>query len=187
MHSQRASFLHAFSGPTHIFYTLDYFSRIIRAVTSIIRSILLQETFTWATFASPGLVKDRPASMNDADNEGSFAANNEIQVIQNVMISRYFAAAGLVIVLYDTLLSFEDEVSELWTRTFMLRLLFGGSPSMAGAIRNFEAALLRQPVLDDCFLDYRQLSWVQALKKLFETLTLCPKTWLGSDNRYHPL
>jgi hypothetical protein len=43
----------------------------------------------------------------------------EIQVSKNVMISRYFTAAGLFIILYDTVLTMEDEVSEFsflgWT------------------------------------------------------------------------
>lgn len=117
--------------------------------------------------------------MNDADDEGSFMANNEILVIQNVMISRYFTAGGLVIVLYDTILTIEDEVSGFWTRAFKLHLLFGGSPSLARAFRRFEATLLRQPVLDDCFLDPGQLSWVQALRKPFERLRFMRKDMAG--------
>ena len=45
------------------------------------------------------------------DNGSSLAADMEIQVIQNVVVSRYFTAAGLVIALYDSILTIEDEVS----------------------------------------------------------------------------
>lgn len=38
-------------------------------------------------------------------------ANVEVQIIQNVMTSRYFTAAGSVIVMYDAILTIEDEVS----------------------------------------------------------------------------
>ena len=117
--------------------------------------------------------------MNDVDNEGSFTANNEVLVIQNVMISRYFTAAGLIIVLYDTILTIEDEVSGFWTRAFKLHLLFGGSPSLARDFRGSEATLLHQPVLDDFFLDHGQLSWVQALKKPLGILTFVRKDMAG--------
>ena len=49
--------------------------------------------------------------MNAVDDEDAVMANAEVQVIQHVMISRYFTAAGLVVVMYDTILSIEDEVS----------------------------------------------------------------------------
>jgi len=39
------------------------------------------------------------------------AADNDIQVIQHVLISRYFTAAAVVILLYDTLLTLNEEVS----------------------------------------------------------------------------
>lgn len=49
--------------------------------------------------------------MNAVDDADSVIANADIQVLQNVMISRYFSAAGAVVVLYDTILTIEDEVS----------------------------------------------------------------------------
>ena len=45
------------------------------------------------------------------DHQKSITADSPIPVIQHVMISRYFMAAGVVIVLYDTILTIEDEVS----------------------------------------------------------------------------
>lgn len=49
--------------------------------------------------------------MNAVDDADSVVANVDLQVIQNVMISRYFSAAGAVVVLYDAMLTMEDEVS----------------------------------------------------------------------------
>ncbi len=126
--------------------------------------------------------------MNIVDNEGSLTANIEIQVIQNVMVSRYFTAAGLVIALYDTILTIEDEVSGCHTQAFKLHSLSTGSPGLARTFRCFEATLLHQPVLDDCFLNRWKLLWVQALRNPFESLMpLCTKTWLGSDTPFQPL
>jgi len=48
------------------------------------------------------------------------------------MISRYFTAAGLVVVLYDTILTIEDEVSRLraqahkCTHSLQVRLVWSG-------------------------------------------------------------
>ena len=61
--------------------------------------------------------------MNIVDNESSLAVNIEIQVIQNVIVSHYFTAAGLAIALYDTILTMEDELSEIWKRVFKLIVL----------------------------------------------------------------
>ena len=126
--------------------------------------------------------------MSVVDNESSLAANIEIHAIQNVMVSRYFTAAGLVIALYDSILTIEDEVSGFWKPSFTLRLLSGGSPGLARAFRRLEATLLHQPILDDRFLNRWQLSWVQALRNPFESLTRSSaKTWLGSEPRIQPL
>jgi hypothetical protein len=51
--------------------------------------------------------------MSAADSEISFIANAEIQVMQSIGISRYFSGAGLVLLMYDTVLTMEDEVSRL--------------------------------------------------------------------------
>ena len=45
------------------------------------------------------------------DEETSFIVNAEVQIIQNMMTSRYFAAAALVLLLYDTIITMDDEVS----------------------------------------------------------------------------
>lgn len=39
------------------------------------------------------------------------ATDTDIQVIQHVLISRYFTAAAVVILVYDTLLTLNEEVS----------------------------------------------------------------------------
>ena len=115
----------------------------------------------------------REIYMSAIDNETSILANIQIQLIQNVMLSRYFTAAGVVVVLYDTILTIEDEVSGTHTQTFKLHSLSTGSPSLARAFRSFEATLLHQPVLDDCVLDSCQLSWVthipDALSRTYTT------------------
>ena len=54
--------------------------------------------------------------MNAVGDEISFLVNVEGQIIQNLVISRYFAAAGLVLLLYDTVLTIEDEVSGFLTQ-----------------------------------------------------------------------
>ena len=98
--------------------------------------------------------------MSTIDNEKSILANIQIQLIQNVMLSRYFTAAGVVVVLYDTILTIEDEVSGIHTHAFKLHSLSIGSLGLARAFRSFEAALLHQPVLDHCVLDSCQLPCV---------------------------
>lgn len=45
------------------------------------------------------------------DEETSFIVNAEMQIIQNLVTSRYFAAAALVLLLYDTVITMDDEVS----------------------------------------------------------------------------
>ena len=54
--------------------------------------------------------------MNTVDHEDSFIVNAELQIIRNLVISRYFSAAGLVLLLYDTVLTIEDEVSRSLTQ-----------------------------------------------------------------------
>ena len=68
--------------------------------------------------------------MNATDNKSngnSIMANLALQVIQHAMISRYFAAAGLVIILYDTIITIEDEVSECLVQPFELHSPVGRS------------------------------------------------------------
>jgi hypothetical protein len=68
--------------------------------------------------------------MNATDNKSngsSITANLAIQVIQPAIISRYFAAAGLVIILYDTMITIEDEVSECLAQPFESHSLVGRS------------------------------------------------------------
>jgi len=83
-----------------------------------------------------------------------------LQIVQSVVLSRYFTAAGLVVVLYDALITIEDEVSRFSIQPFMLHSLSGGSSGLARAFCSSEATLLHQPVLDDCFIDGCQLLWV---------------------------
>ena len=54
--------------------------------------------------------------MNTVDHEVSFIVNAELQIIRDLVISRYFSAAGLVLLLYDTVLTIEDEVSRSLTQ-----------------------------------------------------------------------
>src|SRR5258708_9947484 len=49
--------------------------------------------------------------MNAVNDQDSVMANAEVQVVQDVMISRYFTAAGSVVLMYDAILTMEDEVS----------------------------------------------------------------------------
>jgi len=98
--------------------------------------------------------------MNTIENGISISSNIQIELIHNVMLSRYFTAAGVVVVLYDAILTIEDEVSGFHTQPFKLHSLSTGSPGLARAFRNYEATLLHQPVLDDCILDSCQLPWV---------------------------
>ena len=80
--------------------------------------------------------------MNTIDNKISILANIQIELIQHVILSRYFTAAGVVIVLYDTILTIEDEVSGCRTQAFNLHSFSTGSPGLARAFRSFEATLL---------------------------------------------
>ena len=86
--------------------------------------------------------------------------NGEIQIIQNVMISRYFTAAALVLVMYDATITMDDEVGVFSAHTPELRSFPEGPPSLAKAFRGSDVTLLHQPVLDDCKLDSCQLPWV---------------------------
>lgn len=61
-----------------------------------------------ADFTSPFL---RIFDMSAVDDETSLMVNIEVQIIQNMGISRYFAAAGLVFLMYDTVLTIGEEVS----------------------------------------------------------------------------
>ena len=47
----------------------------------------------------------------DAAGDHTSIVNVEIQIIQNLVISRYFSAAGLTLLFYDTVLTMEAEVS----------------------------------------------------------------------------
>ena len=80
--------------------------------------------------------------MSTMDNEKSILANIQIQLIQNVMLSRYFTAAGVAVVLYDTFLTIEDEVSGIRTQALKFHSLSTGSPGLVRAFRSFEATLL---------------------------------------------
>jgi hypothetical protein len=51
--------------------------------------------------------------MSAVDDETSFRVNAEIHIMRSVGISRYFVAAALVLLMYDTILTMEDEVSGL--------------------------------------------------------------------------
>ena len=53
--------------------------------------------------------------MSTTYSEKFILANIPTEVIQRVMISRYFTAVGVVVVLYDTILTIEDEVSGFHT------------------------------------------------------------------------
>ena len=124
--------------------------------------------------------------MSTMVNEESILANIPIEVIQRVMISRYFTATGVVVVLYDTILTIEDEVSGFRTQAFNFYSLSTGSPGLGRAFRRFEATLLHQPVLDDFPLDSCQLPWVTPTPDaLLRTYT--PKSSLGFDHRCRPL
>ena len=47
----------------------------------------------------------------DSSSSMHIATENDIQVLQHVLISRYFTAAAVVILVYDTLLTLNEEVS----------------------------------------------------------------------------
>lgn len=83
-----------------------------------------------------------------------------VQITQNVVISRYFSVAGLVLLLYDIAITMEDEVSKCLTQAFESSSPSVGPPGLAGAFQIHEAALLHQPILDDGVLDNCQLPWV---------------------------
>ena len=98
--------------------------------------------------------------MSTIYNGQSATADILIQIIRNVMISRYFTAAGLVVVLYDTVLTIEGEVSRLRAQAHKLYSFSSGSPGLVRAFCSLKATLLHQPVLDDCVLDGCQFPWV---------------------------
>ena len=143
--------------------------------------------FTSRTGRTPTQVNRHSAfDMNTIDNQISISANSQIELIQHVMLSRYFTAAGVVIVLYDTILTIEDEVNGFRTQPFMLHSLSTGSPGLATAFRSFAATLLHQPVLDDCVLDSCQLSWVARTPgALWRTYTT--QSSPGFDHRCRPM
>jgi len=95
--------------------------------------------------------------MDAINNNYPAIVNIEKQVIQDLMISRYFVAAVLVVVMYDAILTIEDEVSEFMTLTHELHSFFGGPLGLARGFLSSEATLLHQPVLHDCDPDSCQL------------------------------
>jgi hypothetical protein len=101
-------------------------------------------------------------NMNADDNGISVIANIEMQIVQDVMISRYFTAAGLVLVLYDAILTIDDEVSKYLAQALELYSLSVGPPGLARTFQIPEGTLLHQPVLDDRVFDSFQLSWVKS-------------------------
>ena len=103
-----------------------------------------------------------------------------IEVTQRVMISRYFTATGVVIVLYDTILTIEDEVSGFSTQESKFYSLSTGSPGLGRAVRRFEATLLHQPVLDNFPLDSCQLPWVTPTRRTFENLHYPSHRWVST-------
>lgn len=50
----------------------------------------------------------------DSSSSMLVATDNDIQVIQHVLISRYFTAAAVVILVYDTLLTLNEEIRLIW-------------------------------------------------------------------------
>ena len=80
--------------------------------------------------------------MNATNNESSITIDLEIQLIKNAMLSRYFAAAGLVLLSYDTILTTEEEVSKCLTQVLDFCSLFVDPPRLAGAFQASEATLL---------------------------------------------
>ena len=79
------------------------------------------------------------------DNEKSILANIQIQLIQNVMLSRYFTAAGVAVVLYDTFLTIEDEVSgirtQLSTQVSLTLYRFAWSGQGLSQLRSYSTTL----------------------------------------------
>jgi len=98
--------------------------------------------------------------MVDTNSAYSALVNIQIQIIQNVMISRYFTAAALVLVMYDAMLTIDDEVSVFLAQALELPSLSEGPPSLVRAFHSSEVTLLHQPILDHCMLDNCQLPWV---------------------------
>ena len=172
----------AFSSPTRFLSTLGHLLRSRRAAARSIRSGFLQRR----QLESKSPLVEQRADMTTVDNGNSAIANTDIEVIQNVMISRYFTAAGLVVVMYDTILTIEDEVSGYLIKALELRSLSGDPSGLARASRNSEGTLLHQPVLDGCDLTSWQLPCVAMPNASFEGLTL-GKTWLGFDHRFRPM
>ena len=98
--------------------------------------------------------------MDAINNNYSAIVNIEKHIIQDMMNSRYFTASVLVVVMYDAILTIEDEVSEIMTRLLELHSFFGGPLGLARGFLSSEATLLHQPVLHDCDPDSCQLPWV---------------------------
>ena len=90
----------------------------------------------------------------------SAPANIVIQVIQNVMITRYFTAAALVLAMYDVMITIDEEVGVFLAHALEFRSLSEGPPRLAKASLSSDVTLLHQPILDDCRLDSCQLPWV---------------------------
>jgi hypothetical protein len=102
--------------------------------------------------------------MSTSSDENSVAATINIEE-QYIHISRYFTTAGLVVLLYDTMLTMGDEVSELLTRTLDSRSLSPDPPGLARTFQISEAPVLHQPVLDDCVLSNHELLSVPSLRE----------------------
>lgn len=60
--------------------------------------------WTFVSFAHPAAIMDPSSSM-------PVSTDGDIEVIQHVLISRYFTAAAAVILIYDALLTLNQEVS----------------------------------------------------------------------------
>lgn len=69
--------------------------------------------------------------MNTGGDEIAFLIHVETQILQNLTISRYFGAAGLALLFYDTMLTMEVEVSVYlaqprYTHSLQIRLVWPG-------------------------------------------------------------
>jgi hypothetical protein len=149
-----------FSNPIRFLsFSLD-FAPLLRSGFADQGSHIRPSTRAGRTSTRLGLI-----NMNADDNEISVIANIEMQILQGVMISRYFAAAGLVLVLYDAILTIDDEVSKYLAQALELHSLSAGPPGLARAFETFEGTLLHQPVLDDRVFDSCQLSWVTSAQE----------------------
>ena len=95
--------------------------------------------------------------MSTHGDEIAFLVNVETQIIRNLTISRYFGAAGLALLFYDTMITMEVEVSGYLAQPRYTHSLFVDSPRLARAPQNSEGALLYQPVLVNCVLGSCQL------------------------------